>query len=214
MKNNLAGPMSYVVELTVTAAPDLQSMNYNTVGSTQPPMPVYTYNSVAPNTWWRIQTTINAGTLSSPISWNPNTSVNAFANGPSNTEYYLTLSSGQSVNVGVTATNACGTSNRTIAFAAYSGYKVFPNPAKSTVYIEFDTVEKADLLPETIQLMSETSTKPVLTIDVQNSFVQKEFKNGNQLELDVKQLLRGTYYLHINNTKRKDLETGPHSACS
>lgn len=207
MKNNLAGPMSYVVQSVLTAAPDLQNMYYNTVGSTQPPTFVTTYNSVASNTWWRIQTNINAGTLSGPISWNPNQWVNAFANGPNNTEYYLTLSSGQSVNIGVTASNACGTSNRTIAFAAYSGYKVYPNPTKNTAYVEFDNMAQAELLPEEIRLLSEKSTNPIQTIKVQDSYNRKSFKNGNQLELDVKNLPRGTYYLHIVNSKRKDLET-------
>lgn len=209
MKNNLAGSMNYVVEnsLTVTAPPDIQNMYYNTVGSTQPPTFVTTYNSVAANTWWRIQTNINASTLSGPISWNPNTWVNAFANGPNNIEYYLNLSSGQSTNIAVSATNACGTSNRTIAFATYYGYRMYPNPAKTTVYVEFDNTEKAELLPEEIRLFSEKSTNPIQRINVQEAHRQKAFKNGNQLELEVKSLPRGTYYLHIINSKRKDLET-------
>lgn len=209
MKNNLAGLMNYVVEnsLTVTSPPDIQNMHYNTVGSTQPPTFVTTYNSVAANTWWRIQTNLNASTLSGPISWNPNTWVNAFANGPNNIEYYLNLSSGQSTNIAVSATNACGTSNRTIAFATYYGYRMYPNPAKTTVYVEFDNTEKAELLPEEIRLFSEKSTNPIQRINVQEAHRQKAFKNGNQLELEVKSLPRGTYYLHIINSKRKDLET-------
>ena len=208
MKNNLAGSLNYVVDnsLTVSAAPDLQNMYYTTTGSTQPPTFVTTYNSVAPNTWWQIQTNLNAGTLSGPISWNPNPSVNAFANGPNNIEYYLNLSSSQSTNIAVSATNDCGTSNRTITFAAYSGYRVYPNPAKNTVYIEFDNTEKAELLPNEIRLLSEKSTNPIFTINVQDAYSQKAFKNGNQLELDVKNLPRGTYYLHIINANRKDLE--------
>lgn len=145
--------------------------------------------------------------LSGAISWDPNTSVNAFANDPKNIEYYLNLSSGQSVNVGVTVTNACGYSNRTITFIAYSGYRVYPNPAKTTLYIEFDNTEKAELLPETLQLLSEESTKPVLSINVQEAYNQKSFKNGNQIELNVVSLPRGTSNLHVVNPKRKDLET-------
>ena len=209
MKQNLGGAMNYVVDnsASVANAPDLQNMYYNTVESTQPPMFVYTYNSVAANTWWKLQTNLNAGTLSGPISWNPNPSVNAFASGPNNVEYYLNLSSGQSTNITVSATNDCGTSNRTIAFASYYGYRVYPNPAKNTVYVEFDNTEKADLLPEEIRLLSEKSTNPVRTVNVQDTYSQKAFKNGNQVELDVKNLARGTYYLNIINSKRKDLAT-------
>ena len=182
-------------------------MIYNTAGSTQPPMPVYTYNSIPANTWYRILTNTNPATLSGPISWNPNPAINAFANGPNNTEYYLNLSSGQSSNIAVSASNDCGTSNRTISFSAYSGYKVYPNPAKNSVYVEFDNTSKAEVLPEEIQLLNEKSTDPLQRINVQDAFSRKEFKNGNQLELDVKNLPRGTYYLHIINSKRKDIET-------
>ncbi len=209
MKNNLGGPMNYVVDnaATVATEPDVQNMNYKTAGSTQPPQFLYTYNAIPPNTWYNIQSNINLALLSGPISWNPNTSVNAFASGSNNTTYNLNLSSGQSVNVAINATNECGTANRTVTFAVYSGYRVYPNPAKSTVYIEFDNVEQAALLPEDIRLFSEKSTNPVYQANVQDVYNQKAFKDKNQIELDVKNLARGTYYLHINNSKRKEKET-------
>lgn len=78
-----------------------------------------------------------------------------------------------------------------------SAYTVYPNPAKDYLTIKFDNTESADVLPERIVLYSEKSTIPALSVSVQEIYNKKEFKGGDKIELDVRELPRGTYYLHV-----------------
>lgn len=103
--------------------------------------------------------------------------------------------------------NSCGTTQAALSICAqncFARYTVYPNPAKDHIAVEFENIDNADALPDDITLLSEKSTKPVKTVNVQDAFSQKAFKNGNQIELDVRDLPRGIYYLHINNSRRKD----------
>ena len=103
--------------------------------------------------------------------------------------------------------NSCGTTQANLTICAqncFARYMVYPNPAKDHITIEFDNVDNADALPDDITLLSENSTKPLKTVNVQEALSRKAFKNGNQIEIDVRDLPRGTYYLHINNSRRKD----------
>jgi hypothetical protein len=59
-------------------------------------------------------------------------------------------------------------------------------------------------LPETIKLYSESSTIPVKLIRVADIYNKKEFKDGNKVEINVKDLPRGTYYLHIESKSNSE----------
>jgi hypothetical protein len=81
---------------------------------------------------------------------------------------------------------------------------VYPNPAKDYITVEFDQIESAESLPDEIVLLSEKSTKHVKNVDVQALYQRNGLKNGKQVEIDAKALPRGTYYLHIKNSKLKE----------
>lgn len=105
--------------------------------------------------------------------------------------------------------NVCGTTQAGLTICAqncFARYAVQPNPAKDYLTVEFENVDNADALPDEIALLAEASTKPVKTVNVQETFSRKTFKNGKQIEIDVRGLPRGTYYLHIKNSRRKDKE--------
>lgn len=111
--------------------------------------------------------------------------------------YYLTLQ----------ITNACGSTQTGVTICAqncFARYIVYPNPAKDYVTVEFENIDNADALPDEIALISEKSTNPIKTVNVQESFNRKTFKNGNQVQFDIRDLPRGIYYLHIKNSRRQD----------
>lgn len=185
------------------ATPGFQKMSYGTQGTGQTNF-LNTVNFVSSGTWYVIRSNTDQAQLSSGVSWSPNVSVNGYTVG--NHEYRLNLTSGQSVNMTVNATNPCGSSSRTFTFVTSSGYRVYPNPAKEVAYIEFDNATYGDALPERVELLSEKSTKPIKSVDVQKAFASKSLQGGNRISFDVKDLPRGTYYMHIINSKNKDKE--------
>lgn len=103
--------------------------------------------------------------------------------------------------------NVCGNTQANLTICSqncFAPYIVYPNPAKDHVAVEFENVDNADALPDEILLLSENSTNPIKTVNVQDSFSLKTFKNGNQVQFDVRDLPRGIYYLHIKNSRRQD----------
>ncbi|MDQ6482590.1 M43 family zinc metalloprotease [Dyadobacter sp. LHD-138] len=107
----------------------------------------------------------------------------------------------------VSISNVCGSrsENLTICLnSCFAKYTVFPNPAKDYITVEFDQIESAESMPDEIVLLSEKSTKPVMNIDVQALYQRNGLKNGKQVEIDAKALPRGTYYLHIKNSRLKE----------
>jgi lysyl endopeptidase len=103
--------------------------------------------------------------------------------------------------------NSCGAMNQTLTICTnncFAKYTVYPNPAKDYITVEFDQIESAESLPDEMVLLSEKSTKPVKSVDVQALYQRNGLKNGKQIEIDAKALPRGTYYLHIKNRRLKD----------
>ncbi|WP_461117878.1 hypothetical protein [Spirosoma jeollabukense] len=106
--------------------------------------------------------------------------------------------------------NGCGTSSDGVSICAnncFSAYKIYPNPAKNYLSVEFEKAEQAESLPDRLELFREHATKPIQSIDVQDAYRSKALKQGNILEFTVKELPRGTYYLHVVNSRRKDKST-------
>ena len=102
-------------------------------------------------------------------------------------------------NLQIYAPSACGYNSRTIYVTVvncYSGYRVAPNPAQDVVSVTFDSADGKQALPASIELLGEKSTKALRSIDVGSAFDKKQL-TGNKIELDVKDLPRGTYYLHL-----------------
>lgn len=100
----------------------------------------------------------------------------------------------------VYATNTCGTSSRNIIVQVNScGFRVFPNPAQTTVAVEFEEPDKIESIPDVIDLIDEKTQKKVKTKDVK-SLKEKEKNNPKaykKIDFDVSDLPRGTYYLNM-----------------
>jgi|GEM_PF-1737299 hypothetical protein len=166
--------------------PTLQQMTYGTAG-TGVNNTVYTVNSVSANTWYIVR-------ANEPrLVWNPNnSSVNGYVSGPY--EYRFYLNPGQTLMFyPLTATNSCGTNTRNPTFTTSSSYRVLLNPSTTNLLVEFDNTDYLEALPEQVDLLSEKSTNPVLSVKIKDIFDRKAFKNGNGLEFDTKNLPRGTY---------------------
>lgn len=107
----------------------------------------------------------------------------------------------------VNISNVCGSRNETLTMClnnCFAKYTVFPNPAKDYITVEFDHIESAESLPDEIVLLSEKTGSAVKTIDVQDIYKRNTLKNGKQIEIEARDLPRGTYYLHIKNSKLKE----------
>jgi hypothetical protein len=117
---------------------------------------------------------------------------------------YATSYSGGSVSV--TPSNACGTGSPAyFTVPAYGQFLMaYPNPATDVLTLEFKSTEVKESLPASIELYSESSTKSVKSVSVQDIAKNNAFKDGNKIELRVADLPRGIYYLHVKpNEKQK-----------
>lgn len=178
--------------------------SYQRNGQTEP---INTSNQVNSGT---TNTTVSAPGASS-FNWSlvstnaPNLLWGATA--PSNSIMYVTLSSGQSAMFDVSATTSCGFRTRRITHYIPSGFRVAPNPAKESFAVEFDHADVLEVLPEEIELLSETSTKPVRAVKVKDVFDKNQFKDGKKIQFDVRDLPRGTYYLWVTDKRNKEKPT-------
>jgi trypsin len=75
------------------------------------------------------------------------------------------------------------------------GYRVSPNPAQKQLSVDFDAPDHPESIPDLVELNGETSTKPLRSVELSRQ------KAGGQvassLTMDVGDLPRGVYYLHL-----------------
>jgi len=113
--------------------------------------------------------------------------------------------------ISLVASNSCGTTSTGLTICTkscfMSAYKVYPNPAQDFLDVTFENTNALEALPEQIVLYSEKSSAPVKTVVVKEVYNQGAFKNGNTVEMQVKDLPRGTYYLHIIPQNDSDQKT-------
>jgi hypothetical protein len=108
---------------------------------------------------------------------------------------YITTQSGASVCV--YGTNSCGQGS-TYCFDVPAGggmMRAAPNPAKNNLTLQLNTYQSLKEMPSQIELYPENSTKAVKIVSTDD--LKKSFTNSDQLDLDVSNLARGVYYLHI-----------------
>ncbi|TAG24623.1 MAG: hypothetical protein EAZ32_19885 [Cytophagia bacterium] len=132
-----------------------------------------------------------------------NTSTQAVSNdrtcfGTNNTgSYFLT----------VNANNSCGSSARSIVVQVNScGLRVFPNPAKNVVSVEFENPELLESIPDLIEIQDEKSQKIVKSSNVK---AIKDKNRGNpksyeRIDFEVTDLPRGTYYVQVTFDQRSE----------
>ncbi|GAA4419489.1 hypothetical protein GCM10023187_53850 [Nibrella viscosa] len=176
--------------------PGLQQMTYGTEGTGQTNT-VYSVNMVSPGTWYILRTNTELAQLTSGPFWNPSSSINGYS--PNQGEYRFNLTPGQSVNLTVAASNSCGSASRTITFTVPSSYFVAPNPAQNSITIQFDKVDYFETLPEQIVLINEKNTSITKIVNMKDLIKEQTFRENRKVEIDVRHLPRGTYYLHFKS---------------
>jgi hypothetical protein len=112
---------------------------------------------------------------------------------------YITTSTGASVCV--YGSNSCG-SGSTYCFDVPAGggsymQSVSPNPAKDRLVLQFKSTESLKTLPDYVSLYTENSTEYVKSISIKDVYERKAFEQGDKLNIDVNDLPRGIYYLHV-----------------
>lgn len=89
----------------------------------------------------------------------------------------------------------------------FAKYTVSPNPTSDDVTLIFEDLVDPRGLPETLELMHETSTLPVRSLTVNKSDFGDIKNRQNKLSLNVRDLPRGIYYLHVGYGDKKKPNT-------
>jgi hypothetical protein len=89
---------------------------------------------------------------------------------------------------------------RSVPIMYGSGFRLYPNPATSVAYLEFDTDPnntKSDLfLPQTVTLKTEKNEVLKKTQPKQD-FIDKKLEDGKRIKWDISNLPNGTYYVDV-----------------
>ncbi|WP_345244917.1 T9SS type A sorting domain-containing protein, partial [Nibrella saemangeumensis] len=93
--------------------------------------------------------------------------------------------------------NGCGLGDSfTFYISSSSGYLAYPNPANEELTVEFsDQVLAGQFLEEAT--LYDGSNVPVKNFNVTKAKEQKYFNGTKSVKFDVKDLIKGTYFLHI-----------------
>ncbi|WP_138479953.1 S8 family serine peptidase [Dyadobacter bucti] len=133
---------------------------------------------------------VELGYDANSVAWNPVWSSGIPTGTAGLWRFDFALQPGQSLTFSpLAATNSCGTTSQTVEFWAPWPVIAYPNPAEDEISMEFS----GSKLPERVELLSEKSSIPVRSILTKNVKLMK----NNILKINVKELPRGTYYLHI-----------------
>lgn len=104
--------------------------------------------------------------------------------------------------VSITVSNPCnGSYTRDIIFYIPSGYRMYSNPVKDKVTVEFTDTQLKEALPDLLEIVSEKSQKVVKYVDVQKIYELKSFVDQNKIIIDVHDFPNGIYYLRITNLR-------------
>lgn len=112
--------------------------------------------------------------------------------------------------VNITVSNSCGSYVRYNTFYIPASYRLYANPAKEDLSVQFSYTDYRDALPDLLEILSEKQIKVVKSIDIGKIFSSKSFIDGNKIVIDVRDLANGTYYLRVKNPrlqKDKQVET-------
>lgn len=204
---NTCGFSTKIKKTVWVGRPDVYTIKYDN------DIPTSTMNSVTPNVthtaYLDLANAIKAQ-ISGYVSWNPSPLI-GYEYGQFFSKYDFTLQPGQTIYFNpISATNPCGTNMRTLAFTATSGFSYYPNAVVDVLTIEFDNAEYLEALPEQIQLYSESSLTPIRNISLREVYHQNNFKNGNKIEVDMRGLPKGTYFLHVSRKEGKKVNVEKH----
>jgi bacillolysin len=108
----------------------------------------------------------------------------------------------------VSMTNSCGVSTAGTTICVdncFSAFKVYPNPAKDYIAIQFATYNDKAAMPDQITLYDEKTQGSSNNMKAEDIF--KKLDNQGILKLDVSSLPRGVYFLHISHGRQGDKKT-------
>ena len=146
-------------------------------------------NVTQPYPFYSTQANFSPSNSSVSVSGNPNTIV--LVNVPNTINSYT---------MNISASNPCGTTYKSVPISYGSGYKVYPNPAASYTYIEFDVDAnnaKNDIfLPQTVALKNEKN-QILKQNQPKQDFIDKKLEDGKRLKWDISTLPNGVYYLDV-----------------
>lgn len=147
-------------------------------------------------------TALNEGATSYNWAITSGNSGNAYLTGYLNGTAYFNSYINDCYGIDIDFTNRCGTSGTGISVCVdncFARYSVYPNPVTDQISIELGEAKNKKSLPERIDLFEEKSTKKVRSIDVRDAFEKNSLKANGTLTINVEDLARGVYYLHIIN---------------
>jgi hypothetical protein len=109
----------------------------------------------------------------------------------------------------ISMSNSCGNSSDGTTICVdncFARYSVYPNPTKDYISVHFEQFDKARLLPEQLTLYREKTQESVY--DIANSQIVASLNKEGVLQIPVKNLPRGTYYLHMISGEKAEQKTG------
>ena len=185
--------------------PDVYTIKYDSG------IPVTTVNYVSPNAYHTVYLDLNnavQANIQGYVNWNPSPTI-GYANGQFYYRYDFSLQPNQSIYFNpVSASNQCGTANRTMVFTGMSSYMYYPNPVSNILTFEFDNTDQKDMLPEQINIYDESSlSSPVKQFSVKDLLNNNGAKGGNKIAMDVSDLPQGIYYVHLIYSKETGIPT-------
>lgn len=152
-----------------------------------------------------MQATSNSSSSVSGYSWNTLSWPAPFADPsmlsvPGDQLCFGTHSTGTFL-IQVNANGVCGSNQKNLFITINNcGYRLYPNPAKSVVNLEFENPEQPESIPILIEIYDEKKQKKLKSLDWSKSKSKKK-------EIDVSDLPRGTHYVKMYFDKKKEVET-------
>lgn len=137
--------------------------------------------------------------------------------GSSNVNYFY--SSGHNANIGAgpagggfilqmsvtnSSCNTTGGSSRTFYINSCGSFRATPNPATDKMTVVFDKDTDSQYVPDVLRLYSEKN-QSVKEVKVKGQYSDQAVKDGLNIEIDVRNFPRGTYYLQgIYNSEKSE----------
>lgn len=104
--------------------------------------------------------------------------------------------------------NTCGYSQHDVTICVEDcsfAFKIYPNPAKDYINVQFDNYKNTAMLPEKILLYQEETIK--IAAEVERKEILSKIDEKGVVRIDVANLKRGIYYMHIISNSEEGNKT-------